>query len=47
MLVSLGTEELKQMIADGEAEVCCHFCSEKYRFDDQELTEILRGIETK
>lgn len=47
MLVSLGAEELKQMIADGEAEVCCHFCSEKYRFDDQELTEILRGIETK
>lgn len=47
MLVSLGSEEIKQLIDEGEAEVCCHFCSEKYRFDDQELTGILKCIEAE
>ena len=47
MLVSLGSEEIKQLIDEGEAEVCCHFCSEKYRFDDQDLTGILKCIEAE
>ncbi|WP_425061022.1 33 kDa chaperonin [Sporomusa carbonis] len=47
MLVSLGAQEIKEMIAEGQAEVCCHFCSEKYRFDAKELTDILLQIESK
>ena len=44
MLVSLGAQEIKEMIADGQAEVCCHFCSEKYNFNSEELSEILRQV---
>lgn len=47
MLISLGADEIKAMITDGQAEVCCHFCSEKYQFSAQELTAILQEIETK
>lgn len=42
-LVSLGKDELDSIIeGDGQAEVVCHFCNEKYAFDRAELTE-LRG----
>ena len=47
MLISLGPDEIKEMTAEGHAEVCCHFCSEKYRFDAKELAEILKSIEAK
>lgn len=47
MLVSLGEEEIKGLIAEGKAEVCCHFCSEKYQFTVQELTGILQEITAK
>ncbi|MDF2568915.1 MAG: hslO [Sporomusa sp.] len=47
MLVSLGADEIKEMAAEGQAEVCCHFCSEKYRFDASELIEISKQLETK
>lgn len=47
MLVSLGSEEIKQLLAEGHAEVCCHFCNEKYQFTDKELAEILKCIEVK
>ena len=46
MLISLGADEIKEMILEGQAEVCCHFCSEKYQFDAQELDGILKEIET-
>lgn len=37
-LVAVGKEELDAMIAEtGEAEVVCHFCNEKYQFNDGEL----------
>lgn len=43
ILVSLGRQELEQMIAEqGQAEVQCHFCSEKYVFDSFELHQILQ-----
>lgn len=45
MLVSLGTAEIKEMVAEGQAEVCCHFCAEKYQFNVQELKDILQHIE--
>ncbi|WP_017815515.1 Hsp33 family molecular chaperone HslO [Paenibacillus shenyangensis] len=41
-LVSLGEHELVQLIEeDGQAEVVCHFCNEKYQFDRQDLERIL------
>lgn len=40
-LVTLGTEELRSLIdEEGEAEVHCHFCNEKYMFDQDELEAI-------
>jgi len=42
ILLSLGTEELEQMISEqGQAEVQCHFCAEKYKFNSTELQQIL------
>ncbi|MGL5514670.1 MAG: Hsp33 family molecular chaperone HslO [Sporomusa sp.] len=46
MLISLGAAEIGEMVAEGHAEICCHFCSEKYQFDTLELTEILKQLET-
>ncbi|WP_411344588.1 Hsp33 family molecular chaperone HslO [Paenibacillus sp. WLX1005] len=41
-LVSLGEYELTQLIEeDGQAEVVCHFCNEKYQFNRQDLEHIL------
>ena len=44
MLISLGKEEIKEMVTEGQAEVCCHFCSEKYHFNSQELKNILEKL---
>jgi molecular chaperone Hsp33 len=43
VLVSLGAEELAGMIAEqGEADVGCEFCRERYRFTAQELENLRR-----
>lgn len=43
VLTSIGREELKEMIDDGEPiEVNCHFCNTNYRFSVEELLEIYR-----
>lgn len=48
MLISLGEKEIQDMIiSDGEAEVCCHFCGEKYVFDQKELQEVISLITEK
>ena len=47
MLISLGADELKAMTAEGEAEICCHFCNEKYQFNATELAAILELLETR
>ncbi|MEW6725064.1 MAG: Hsp33 family molecular chaperone HslO [Bacillota bacterium] len=40
-LISLGREELAEMIADGEpVEMTCHFCQEKYIFSPDQVKEI-------
>lgn len=42
MLKSLGSVEIQALIDEqGEAEVICHFCNERYRFDKSQLTELL------
>ncbi|BAL82698.1 33 kDa chaperonin [Selenomonas ruminantium subsp. lactilytica TAM6421] len=40
VLISLGKEDLDNLVADGKAEVCCQFCNEKYEFTGEELQEL-------
>ncbi|MGP1366968.1 MAG: Hsp33 family molecular chaperone HslO [Schwartzia sp. (in: firmicutes)] len=40
LLLTLGHEDLAELVQDGQAEVCCHFCGEKYHFDQAELTAL-------
>jgi Disulfide bond chaperones of the HSP33 family len=41
-LIALGREELEDMIEkDGGAELTCHFCLKKYRFNAAELRRLL------
>ena len=43
MLVSLGKDELSDMIAEGkDQEICCHFCEKKYVFTCDDLKKILK-----
>ncbi len=43
VLISLGKQELKDMINDGqEIEVNCHFCNTHYKFSVEELKELYR-----
>lgn len=42
VLISLGEHELSEMINEGQAEVICHFCSEKYHFSSDQLRKILQ-----
>jgi len=46
MLVSLGAEEVANMLAEGKAEVRCNFCNESYEFSAEELNEILIRLES-
>ncbi len=46
MLFGLGKEEIRSTIDEqGEAEVFCHFCNERYHFDKDELQRIHDEIE--
>jgi molecular chaperone Hsp33 len=47
MLVSLGRDELADMAAEGQAEVRCHFCGEKYLVAGERLHELLAAIPEK
>lgn len=40
VLISLNEHDLQLLLNDGHAEVCCHFCGEKYQFNKEELTAI-------
>ena len=45
-LIALGAEELRDMIAvDKGAELICHFCSERYEFDEEGLRRLLEEAE--
>lgn len=37
MLVALAPSDRKSLIDDGQAEVCCSFCGEKYQFSREDL----------
>lgn len=41
VLISLGKKELTELAAEGKAEVCCHFCAQKYHFDRSDLERML------
>ena len=45
VLKSVGSDEIKAIIEeDGKAELCCHFCNEKYQFDINDLNKILEEL---
>lgn len=43
-LISLGVQELTDILKDGQAELCCHFCGEKYQFNKAELEAVIDSI---
>jgi len=48
VLVSLGEEEIQDIIStDGQAEICCHFCGEKYQFAKSDLEDVISVIKNK
>ena len=43
-LISIGKEELQKLIDEqGEAELCCQFCDNKYKFSKKELENLLKS----
>lgn len=45
-LMTIGRDDLKQLIEEDEKiETVCHFCNEKYMFEDSKLKNILKFIE--
>ncbi|MGM9539597.1 Hsp33 family molecular chaperone HslO [Anaerovibrio sp.] len=42
VLLNLNHDDMESLIADGQAEVCCHFCGEKYLFSKEELQHLLK-----
>ena len=45
VLMTIGEKDLKEIIEeDGEAELVCQFCLEKYKFDKAHLEKILASI---
>lgn len=46
LLKTLGREEIADILAkEGQSEVVCHFCNERYQFNENDLTEILAEID--
>jgi molecular chaperone Hsp33 len=43
-LLTLGRQDIEELIAEGEAVVDCHFCHERYVFAPEELAAILRAL---
>lgn len=47
-LTTIGKEELQNIIeTDGQAELLCHFCNQKYHFSKQDLEEIIKNIDNQ
>lgn len=47
VLLSLNRQDLQSLVEDGQAEVCCHFCNEKYKFNGDELRALLEETEKR
>lgn len=46
LLVGIGKDEVTAMLEEqGGAEINCHFCSEQYQFDQEDLQRVLQRIE--
>ncbi|MCL2621398.1 MAG: Hsp33 family molecular chaperone HslO [Defluviitaleaceae bacterium] len=46
-LISLGIDEIKSILEEqGQAEISCHFCSESYCFTENELTQLIGGLQS-
>lgn len=44
-LISLGREELELILEeDGQSEIICHFCNERYLFDEADLKTIINQL---
>lgn len=44
-LIALGEEELQALVDEqGDAELVCHFCNERYRFAEEELIALIEEI---
>ncbi|MGL4972244.1 MAG: Hsp33 family molecular chaperone HslO [Culicoidibacterales bacterium] len=46
-IITLGEDEIRNMIADGGAQTQCHFCNEKYSFDVEQLEILLAEAKRK
>jgi molecular chaperone Hsp33 len=47
VVISIGEKDLKEIIEeDGQAELVCQFCSSKYFFDKEHLTELLEATKS-
>ncbi len=45
VLISLGEEEIKRIISeDKEAEITCTFCNKKYKYNEEQLENLLKNI---
>ena len=42
VLLSLSHADMQALVDDGQAEVCCQFCGEKYRFEKDELVHLMK-----
>ena len=44
-LLTLGKEELQEIAnEDHHIEAVCHYCGEKYNFDEEEINELIKNI---
>lgn len=45
MLTSLGRDELSRLLEEKQgAEIVCHFCNEKYQYEDSDLADLLKQL---
>ena len=42
VLLSLSHADMQALVDDGQAEVCCQFCGEKYHFEKGELVHLMK-----
>ncbi|HJV47555.1 MAG TPA: Hsp33 family molecular chaperone HslO [Bacillota bacterium] len=43
-LITLGEDELKDMLTEGDTEITCHFCNEKYEVKKAQLEKLIQLV---